>query len=174
MGRGATATLLAIGLALFLIAPAKAHASLVRSVPPAGALLEAAPQAVVLEFSEALDPAFSTVQLFSGNNQVVNAGPGVIDPAALAVLRLALDDLSKDSYTAVWKVRSTVDGHAGRRDGHYQLAHPADRRARPCHPAAPAARRRRTLAQSADGRGRAGWPPVRPARLAPSMAGRAA
>ena len=42
---------------------------------------------------------------------MVNAGPGVVDPAAPRVLRLALAALPKDSYTAVWKVRSADDGH---------------------------------------------------------------
>jgi copper transport protein len=35
----------------------------------------------------------------------------VIDPAQPLVLRLALGDLPKDSYTALWRVRSAVDGH---------------------------------------------------------------
>ena len=68
-------------------------------------------QELVLEFSEDLDPSFSQVQLFNSKNQVVNAGPGAIDPAAPLMLRLALGDLPKDSYTALWRVRSAVDGH---------------------------------------------------------------
>jgi copper transport protein len=101
----------AVVLALLLIAPADAHATLVRSEPPAGALLTAAPKELVLEFSERLDPSFSAVRLLNSSNQVVNGGPGVIDPAAPRVLRLPLADLPKDSYTAVWKVRSADDGH---------------------------------------------------------------
>ncbi len=101
----------AVILALLLIAPAEAHATMVRSEPPAGALLTTAPKELVLEFSERLDPSFSAVRLLNSNNQVVNAGPGVIDPAAPRVLRLALTALPKDSYTAVWKVRSADDGH---------------------------------------------------------------
>lgn len=108
--RGISLTFTVI-LALLLIAPAEAHATLVRSEPPAGALLTTAPKELVLEFSERLDPSFSAVRLLNSNNQVVNAGPGVIDPAAPRVLRLALTALPKDSYTAVWKVRSTDDGH---------------------------------------------------------------
>jgi copper transport protein len=103
--------LLAIVLALLLIAPAVAHAILVRSEPSPGALLTTAPKELVLEFSERLDPSFSAVRLLNSNNQVVNAGPGVIDPAVPRVLRLALTALPKDSYTAVWKVRSADDGH---------------------------------------------------------------
>ena len=101
----------AVVLALLLIAPAEAHATLVRSEPAAGALLTAAPKELVLEFSERLDPSFSAVRLLDSKNQAVNAGPGLIDPAVPRVLRLALADLPKDSYTAVWKVRSADDGH---------------------------------------------------------------
>jgi len=111
MVRRGISILLAVVLALLLVAPAEAHATLVRSEPAAGALLTAAPKELVLEFSERLDPSFSAVRLLNSNNQVVNVGPGVIDPAAPHVLRLALAALPKDSYTALWKVRSADDGH---------------------------------------------------------------
>jgi methionine-rich copper-binding protein CopC len=111
MVRRGIALTFAVILALLLILPAEAHATLVRSDPPAGALLTTAPKALVLEFSERVDPSFSAVRLLDSNSQVVNAGPGVIDPAAPRVLRLPLAELPKDSYTAVWKVRSADDGH---------------------------------------------------------------
>src|SRR5919109_1072143 len=99
MGRRLSLVLGALLLALLLSRTAEAHAELVKSTPPAGALLDAPPTEVVLEFSEELDPGFSRVQLFNSMNKVVNAGPGVIDPAAPRVLRLALTPLPRDSYT---------------------------------------------------------------------------
>ena len=111
MVRRGISILLAVVLALLLIAHAEAHATLVRSEPAAGALLTTAPKEVVLEFSERLDPSFSAVRLLDSKNQVVNAGPGLIDLVVPRVLRLALTALPKDSYTAVWKVRSADDGH---------------------------------------------------------------
>src|SRR6266496_4214719 len=104
MLRRGIALTFAVVLALLLIAPAEAHATLVRSEPSAGALLTAAPKELVLEFSERVDPSFSAVRLLNSNNQVVNVGPGVVDPATPRMLRLALADLPKDSYTATWKV----------------------------------------------------------------------
>ncbi len=98
-------------LALLLVAPAAAHANLVRSDPPAGAVLQAAPKEVVLEFSEELDPSFSRVQLFDSKSQVVNPGPGVVDAADPRIMRLALQELPKGSYAAIWRARSAVDGH---------------------------------------------------------------
>src|SRR5581483_10966032 len=62
--------LIALVLALLFIQRAEAHAILVRSTPSAGATLDAAPKALVLEFSEDLDPGFSTVQLLGSSNQV--------------------------------------------------------------------------------------------------------
>jgi copper transport protein len=65
----------------------------------------------MLEFSEELDPAFSQAQLFDSQNQLVEPGPGAVDPATPRVLRLILPDLPKGSYTALWRVRSAADGH---------------------------------------------------------------
>src|SRR5215213_4594384 len=103
--------LLAIGVALLLVRPVAAHATLVRSAPAAGALLDSSPPSLTLEFSEELDPAFSQAQLFDSQNQLVEPGPGTVDPNAPRVLRLILPDLPQGSYTALWRVRSLVDGH---------------------------------------------------------------
>jgi copper transport protein len=111
MGRRFISVCCAALLALLLVAPVAAHANLVRSEPPAGALLQTAPKELVLEFSEELDPSFSRVQLHDSKNQIVNAGPGVIDPSNPRIMRLALQDLPKDSYTAIWRSRSAADGH---------------------------------------------------------------
>src|SRR5262245_35909936 len=107
----AIALVLAIALALLIALPAAAHATLVRSEPAAGALLDTSPPSLSLEFSEELDPAFSQAQLFDSQNRLIEPGPGEIAPSAPRVLRLILPDLPKGSYTALWRVRSIVDGH---------------------------------------------------------------
>src|SRR6266487_3241917 len=103
--------LLALTLALLLVRPAAAHANLIRSTPAAGAVLETAPPSIELEFSEELDPSFSRVQLFNSQNQLIEPGPGEIAAASPKVIRLIIPDLAKDSYTAIWRVRSAADGH---------------------------------------------------------------
>jgi copper transport protein len=103
--------LLAITVALLFVRAAAAHASLVRSDPAAGTMLEQSPPSLRLEFSEDLDLAFSQAQLFDSRNQLIEPGPGTIDSAAPRVLRLILPDLPKGSYTALWRVRSAADGH---------------------------------------------------------------
>ena len=96
---------------LLIVRPVFAHATLVRSVPVAGATLEVSPPAIELEFSEALDPGFSRVQLFDSQNQLVEKGPGEVSAANPVLLRLVIPDLAKGSYTALWRVRSAADGH---------------------------------------------------------------
>lgn len=109
--RLALALLFAVFALLPFAAPVSAHAALVRSEPAAGSSLEAAPSEIVLEFSEDLDPAFSRVRLVDSTNTVLNPGPGVIDQQNPRVLRLAINTLTKGSYTAVWRARSAADGH---------------------------------------------------------------
>jgi copper transport protein len=102
---------LAVAVALLLARPVAAHATLVRSEPAAGALLDVAPPSQTLEFSEEHDSAISQAQLFDSRNQLVEPGPGEINLDAPRVLRLILPDLPQGSYIALWRVRSLADGH---------------------------------------------------------------
>lgn len=111
MRRSLIIATLALALALALAQSARAHAELLRSDPAVGALLQSSPSEVTLEFSEDLDPGFSRVQLYNSKNEVINAGPGAIDPTNTKIMRLALGALPKDSYTALWRARSAADGH---------------------------------------------------------------
>jgi copper transport protein len=105
------ALILVAALALGTSIPARAHAVLVRSVPEAGAGLLEAPNEIVLEFTEALDLVASRVELFDSDGHIVIPGPGVIDPNDGRILRLEIDTLPDGVYSAVWRVRSAVDGH---------------------------------------------------------------
>ncbi len=94
-----------------LAGTAHAHANLVRSEPPVGGTVASPPDALVLVFSETLDPGYTRVTLSDSQGRTVDAGPGVVDAADPHVLRLPLGDLPDDSYVAEWRNRSTVDGH---------------------------------------------------------------
>jgi methionine-rich copper-binding protein CopC len=105
-----------IGLlvALLAIMPAarvSAHANLERSEPPAGATVESTPREIVLAFSERLDPGFTSVRLVDSASREIDPGPGTIDPADPRVLKLALGELPRGAYTALWRVCSADDGH---------------------------------------------------------------
>jgi copper transport protein len=90
---------------------AHAHASLVRSQPDNGAILVQAPVSVRFEFSEPVDPGFFQARLVDSSGRVVVAGPGALDPAEPEILLLELPALPDGAYTALWQVRSAVDGH---------------------------------------------------------------
>jgi len=105
---------------LFLLAGSPlsvlAHAIVIHSDPPDGAVLAESPKVIVLEFDEVLDPQFSKVKIVDPNFKTVVPGPGVIDPASLKVMRLEIPDpLPPGAYSASWDARSVVDGH--RTDG---------------------------------------------------------
>lgn len=103
--------LVVVAIALTWVGTAKAHAVLVSSIPQAGEVLAEAPQEIVLEFSEEIDPSVAHVELLDQGGQVVMPGPGEIEPDASHILRLPIDSLPDGTYTAVWRVRSAVDGH---------------------------------------------------------------
>jgi len=89
----------------------QAHANLMRSEPESGAVLDLAPQMVVLEFSEALDPDLSKAKLADSDLTVLVNGPGRIDPDDNRVLKLNLPVLGYGAYNVIWQARSAVDGH---------------------------------------------------------------
>lgn len=104
------ALLLAVSLAP---RTALAHASLLRSDPPAGVSLARGPDSIALWFSETVELGYSRVQVLRADGSRVPVGDlerrdDGPDPA----LRLPLpDELPRGSYTVVWSVLSTVDGH---------------------------------------------------------------
>src|SRR5258708_9034427 len=97
--------------------PASAHANLIRSDPPANAVLDTPPAQVRLWFSEAPEPGFSQVQLLDRTRQQIQ-GVGTLhaDAADPKQIVEALPTLQPGIYTVVWHVLSAVDGHitAGR------------------------------------------------------------
>jgi len=93
---------------------AGAHAFLQRAMPGAGDNV-AAPKAITLSFSEALEPAFSgaTVTDAAGNN-VAAAAPAISGSS----LTIALKSLAAGTYQVSWHVVS-IDTH--RTEGSYRF-----------------------------------------------------
>jgi methionine-rich copper-binding protein CopC len=94
--RWQAALLVTMLISIWPAAIALAHANLINSDPASGSVLAQPPEAVVLEFSENLDPGFSTVKLLDAQSRM---------------LRLSLPSLPDGVYSAAWKVRSAADGH---------------------------------------------------------------
>ena len=98
-------------LHLFTAAVASAHAAVIRSDPPDGAVLETAPKEATLWFDEPVLAQFSSVRLLDGDSQPL-AGASVRDnPDDPTSLIVALPRLDDGVYTLLWQVLSASDGH---------------------------------------------------------------
>jgi methionine-rich copper-binding protein CopC len=108
------ATLLSL---LFAAGAALAHAQLERATPSVGGSVSSAPREVVLQFSEKLEPAFSTVSVRDAAGARVDRGNA---RASGNTLRVSLDALKPGSYRVSWRVVS-VDTHATRGDYSFRV-----------------------------------------------------
>ncbi|MGH2559398.1 MAG: copper resistance protein CopC [Thermomicrobiales bacterium] len=105
---------LAGALALGTPDAAGAHARLEGGDPAPGSALIAAPDAIRLTFSEAIEPGFSRASLLTATGDAVPLGSVAADPAddTVVVVQLAVPkSLAPGPYTLVWRVLSAVDGH---------------------------------------------------------------
>ncbi len=91
--------------------PADAHALLEASEPADGATLTEAPSEIVLRFTEAPEPALSSIVLLDTTGAELDVGgadAASSDPRALSV---SSPPLEQGVYTVTWRTVSQVDGH---------------------------------------------------------------
>ena len=98
-----TALLLGAGVAW-------SHAFLERAEPRVGSTVKAAPSQVRVWFTEALEPAFSTLEVVNQSGDRVDRGPARVDAASPALLQVPLKPLGPGTYRVKWRVLS-VDTH---------------------------------------------------------------
>jgi methionine-rich copper-binding protein CopC len=101
-------------MSLFTSHQVWAHAKPQAQSPLANAQLNEAKE-IRLQFSETLEPAFCTVQLFNENGVKINLAKPTIDDKTLFV---ALPALIKGRYSVKWSVVS-VDGHRTKSSYHF-------------------------------------------------------
>lgn len=106
---------LAAALALALSSAAFAHAKPEKSDPPANAAV-AAPQAVAIDFTETLEPAFSSIVVVDAAGAPAQAAKAVVDASDRKRMSVALKPLQAGVYTVKWVALAT-DGH--RTQGRY-------------------------------------------------------
>jgi copper resistance protein C len=101
-----------LALVVLLLAPsiASAHAVLVRASPARRAVLATVPSRVELSFSERLEPAYSTVSVWSSADARVDDGKMVVGPDDPRRLSVGLSSVPRGTYTVKFRVLS-VDGH---------------------------------------------------------------
>jgi methionine-rich copper-binding protein CopC len=87
-----------------------AHSFPKTTEPPAGGTVHAAPAEVVIVFTEALEPHFSTIEVFNSHNQRVDSGVAHADPKDAHRFIVGLKKLGPGTYKVVWHATS-VDTH---------------------------------------------------------------
>ena len=105
-------TAVALACALALLAPATvgAHAVLVKSSPARRAVLALSPLRVEMVFNERLEPAYSTVSVWTNSNVQVDDKKIVVGPEDPHRLTVGLPPLAPGRYVVKFRVLS-VDGH---------------------------------------------------------------
>jgi len=107
---GATPIFVLLGL-LWLSPQTEAHALLQRSLPNGGAVLQQAPQAITLTFTEQPEPTRSVIHVLdSAGRQVDRSGTQVV-PGHPEELQVPLGPLQNGAYTVAWRTVSRIDGH---------------------------------------------------------------
>jgi hypothetical protein len=111
--------LVAIGLAL--AAPAAlAHAFLDHAEPRVGSKVDASPPQVTLWFTQALEPAFSRVQVLDARGQEVDRKDGAVDSKDSTVMHASLPPLAPGKYRVQWRVLS-ADTHVTKGDFTFEV-----------------------------------------------------
>jgi methionine-rich copper-binding protein CopC len=88
----------------------EAHAFIKQAEPAAGSTVQKSPAEVKIRFTEKLEPAFSSIQVFDGSKKEVDKRDVHLDPSDHALLHVSLPQLGPGTYTVTWRVVS-VDTH---------------------------------------------------------------
>ena len=100
-----------VGATLLLGAGAAGgHAFLERAEPRVGSTVRTAPNQVRVWFTENLEPAFSTLEVWNQDGKRVDAGTAEVSPASPTMLQVSLKTLGPGTYRVKWRVLS-VDTH---------------------------------------------------------------
>lgn len=89
---------------------AGAHAFLHHAVPLVGSTIPVAPASVTLDYTEALEPRFSSIQVQDAHGTRVDKGDVHVAPNDPKRLIVSLPPLGPGIYTVQWRVVS-VDTH---------------------------------------------------------------
>jgi hypothetical protein len=97
--------LLAIAAAAVSTA-AQSHAFLDHADPKVGSVVAVAPSELRIWFSQDVEPAFSTAEVFDAAGKRVDTGHAKIDPKERSLLRVPLNKLGAGTYTVKWRMVS--------------------------------------------------------------------
>jgi len=100
---------------------AAAHAFLERAVPAVGSVVHASPARIELRFTQRIEPAFSSVQVFDTAGKRIDRDDGAVDAADATLLRVSLPPLAPGTYRVKWRVLS-IDSHVTDGDFSFDVA----------------------------------------------------
>src|SRR5512140_2633622 len=103
--------LLALLLSLLVSGVVLAHADIARSDPAANAVLEVAPAQITIEFTEAVEPRLSKIEVLYDDGSVADNNDTTRDPNDSKVLHVSLKDSREGTYIVSWRALSEADGH---------------------------------------------------------------
>jgi methionine-rich copper-binding protein CopC len=95
------------------LARLEGHAFLEGAEPAVGSTVQTAPGEVRVFFTEKIEPALSTVQVFDESGREVDKRDARLDRSNQALLHVSLQPLQAGTYKVVWRVGS-VDTHVTR------------------------------------------------------------
>ncbi len=108
------AALAAVFLLFLTLAPASAHADLVRSEPPDNSTVATAPAAIKIWFSEPVAAAFSSARVIDDRGQPLPLKGVHIDSGDPTLMVLEPPAMPDGVYTVSWQAASASDGHLDR------------------------------------------------------------
>jgi methionine-rich copper-binding protein CopC len=88
----------------------EAHAFLERADPAVGSSVQTSPSEVRIRFTENIEPAVSSIQVFDTSGKEVDKRDLHLDGSDHAVLHISLPRLGVGTYKVMWRVVS-VDTH---------------------------------------------------------------
>jgi methionine-rich copper-binding protein CopC len=114
--RGRFLFALLLGVSVVLISPftafaQAAHAEYVRSTPEQNAILHQEPATISILFSEAVNPAGSTIQVYDVNGKQVNTAAAQVDRSNLETMTVPMQGDGSELYVVLWRTVSAVEGH---------------------------------------------------------------
>jgi copper resistance protein C len=92
------------------LARLEAHAFLKDANPGVGSTIQTSPSEVRIRFTENIEPAVSSIQVFDASGKEVDKHDLHLDRSDHALLHISLPQLGAGTYKVVWRIVS-VDTH---------------------------------------------------------------
>ena len=113
-----------LSVCLVLVLPSlrvSAHAFLDHSDPSVGGKVHSAPATVRIWFTEAIEPAFSSIKVFDTTGKEIDKKDTHLDSGNRSLLEASLPRLGPGTYKVVWRAVS-LDTHVTKGDFRFQIA----------------------------------------------------